>query len=115
MINVTFFGLQGTETTRCVIYVLRQLNPEIVMKGLGNMKKLRYLVVTSKSDDDRFRSDWKFDEVSQYFPNYLRHLSWLGYPFSYLPKTFQANNLVTLGLRDSEIVQLWEGPERKVE
>ncbi|KAJ9552419.1 LOW QUALITY PROTEIN: hypothetical protein OSB04_016464 [Centaurea solstitialis] len=36
------------------------------------------------------------------------------YPFSSLPKTFQANNLVMLGMIDSEIVQLWEGGEKKI-
>ncbi|XP_052624795.1 disease resistance protein RPV1 [Lactuca sativa] len=44
----------------------------------------------------------------------LRYLCWNDYPFSSLPKIFQANNLVVVQMLDSKIVKLWEGGERKV-
>ena len=95
------------------------------MEGLGNMKKLRFLHVFDKDcfknnwkfdeDEDCFYNNWKFDEARQYFPNALRWLSWEGYPFRSLPRSFQANNLVALEMRYSKIVQLWEWGDRKVE
>ncbi|XP_024959640.1 TMV resistance protein N-like [Cynara cardunculus var. scolymus] len=103
--------LGTNEETKCIKLKLGQLDPEFVMKGLGNMKKLRFLHMSSHADE---RSSWEFDEVSQYFPNALRYLSWGYYPFCSLPNTFQANILVTLELRHNKIVQLWKGEERKV-
>ncbi|KAJ9552388.1 hypothetical protein OSB04_016433 [Centaurea solstitialis] len=104
----------GTEATRCIQLSTSKLNPEIFMKGLGKMKKLRFLHMHSTSYENRFRFDWKFDEVSQYLPNNIQYLSWRCYPFWSLPKTFHANNLVALEMHDSNVVQLWEGGERKV-
>ena len=97
------------------------------MKGLGNMKQLRFLHVFDKDfskykynwnfakDEDWFDNNWKFDEGRQYFPNALRWLSWKGYPFRSLPKSFQPNNLVALEISNSIIAQLWEYEDRKVE
>ncbi|KAJ9551691.1 hypothetical protein OSB04_015736 [Centaurea solstitialis] len=105
---------QGTEETKCVKFRLYSQsninNLKMIMKGLGNMEKLRLLLVYGY----RFNVDWAFDKVSQYFPNSLQYLAWPNYPFCSLPKTFQASNLVALEMYDSQIVQLWEGRERKV-
>lgn len=83
------------------------------MNGLGKMKKLRYLRVDftyfqllNRTDDT---SD--LDESTQYFPNSLKYLKCLDYPLLYLPKTFQANNLVGLEMQRSN--QLWEEGEKK--
>ena len=112
---VTSFGLQGTKATRCMQFYTRKLSPEIVMKGLKKMKELRFLDLSvgfiGARKSDVFRRNWKFYEL----PNALRYLHWDHYPFRSLPKTFQADNLVTLQMADSRIVQLWEGGERKVE
>ncbi|GKD28153.1 Toll/interleukin-1 receptor domain-containing protein, partial [Tanacetum coccineum] len=106
----------GTEETKCI----KLRTEDLHVKGLANLKKLRFLTVYSSnnelsgSEDDCYGSDQELDEVSQYLPNSLRFLRWSGYPFWSLPKTFQANNLVGLELHDSNIVQLWEGGEEKV-
>ncbi|KAL7599321.1 hypothetical protein Lser_V15G22309 [Lactuca serriola] len=104
----------GTKATRCMQFYTRKLSPEIVMKGLRKMKELRFLDLSvgfiGARKSDVFRRNWKFYEL----PNALRYLHWDHYPFRSLPKTFQANNLVTLQMADSRIVQLWEGGERKV-
>ncbi|KAJ9551352.1 hypothetical protein OSB04_015397 [Centaurea solstitialis] len=116
---------QGTnEAIRCIKLLASERNLEIVMKGLGNMKQLRLLHVLDKDslkknrkideDADCFHNDWKLDEGRDYFPNTLRWLSWEGYPFRSLPKSFQANNLVALEMGFSNIVQLWEYTDRKV-
>ncbi|GKA62591.1 disease resistance TIR-NBS-LRR class family protein [Tanacetum coccineum] len=55
----------------------------------------------------------KIENVSLHLPNALRFLKWNGYPFSSLPKTFQAKNLVGLEMFDSDIVQLWKDGEEK--
>ncbi|KAJ9551400.1 hypothetical protein OSB04_015445 [Centaurea solstitialis] len=99
----------GTEATTCIYLKKSELDQETIMKGLGNMRRLRVLVV----EGDHSNSDWEFDEVSQYFPNSLQYLSWGNYPFFCFPKTFQANNLGALLMHQSRILQLWEGGERK--
>ncbi|GJX66897.1 disease resistance TIR-NBS-LRR class family protein [Tanacetum coccineum] len=106
----------GTEATRCLKLKTSRGNERIVMKGLGKMKNLRYLEVNfadydSESDGE---SDPKFDDTSQYFSNCLKYLKCTNYPFLYLPKTFQAKNLVGLEMYGSRMVQLWEEGEKKV-
>ncbi|CAH1435643.1 unnamed protein product [Lactuca virosa] len=72
----------------------------------GNMKKLRLLDVVCPFDN--------LSEVDQSFSNALRFLRWQNYPHCYLPKTFQASNLVALEMPKSRIKQLWGEGERKV-
>lgn len=108
------FGLQDSEATRCIIMWELQRSSEIVMKGFGNMLKLKCLMVVSQINNDYSCEHVKIDEVSHYLPNALRFLRWDRYPHRSLPKTFRANKLVALELPYSRIVQLWEGGERKV-
>ncbi|XP_076918461.1 TMV resistance protein N-like [Bidens hawaiensis] len=96
----------GTESTRC-IYV--KLTPEIVVEGLGYMKKLRCLIIDHRNYNNDYVDQVKIDEGNQYLPNVLRYLNWFRYPHRCLPKTFQGNNLVALEMHDSRIEQLWEG------
>ncbi|KAD6454844.1 hypothetical protein E3N88_09550 [Mikania micrantha] len=96
----------GTKATRSMILKYTNIHPAIVMKSLRKMKELRLLVTDSCNDDD--------DEGVQYLPDTLRSLCWYYYPFSCLPKSFQANNLINLEMRYSNISQLREGGERKV-
>ncbi|GKE13500.1 TMV resistance protein N-like protein, partial [Tanacetum coccineum] len=103
----------GNEATRCMQFSVEEFSPYLLMKGLGNMKRLRVLHVHSRGSD-YLSSGWKFDQVSQYFPNALRYLRWESYPYRFLPDTFHAYNLVELEMRGSNITQLWEGRERKV-
>nr|GEU96551.1 disease resistance protein (TIR-NBS-LRR class) family [Tanacetum cinerariifolium] len=113
----------GTKATKCLKLDMSRGNSRIVMKGVGKMKKLRYLEVNyahydsesdSKSDGECLGSDPKFDDTSQYFPNSLKCLICWNYPFLYLPKTFQANNLVGLEMEYCRrMVQLWEEGEKK--
>ncbi|XP_023741582.1 disease resistance protein RPV1 [Lactuca sativa] len=120
----------GTKATRCMKFYYRGLDRQISMKGLRKMTELWFLDVA----DQEFYSNrdinkiipnflnalgflccnWKFNEVHPYFPDALRYLRWDGYNFSYLPKSFQANNLVSLEMSYSDIVQLWERGEKKV-
>nr|KAJ0188855.1 hypothetical protein LSAT_V11C900492940 [Lactuca sativa] len=98
------------------LYIQFQLmggNFEMVMKGLRKMKELRFLHI-SRNTRYNFAEERKYANVSQYFPNALQYLCCKEYPFKSLPPTFQANNLVALKMAQSEIVQLWEGGERKV-
>ncbi|KAJ9551509.1 hypothetical protein OSB04_015554 [Centaurea solstitialis] len=101
---------QGIEATCIKLFASLDINQEAVMKGLGNMEKLRLLFVHTLD----IYSNWKLDEVGQYFPNSLQYLEWSSYPFYSLPKTFQARHLVGLHMRGSRMEQLWECGERKV-
>ncbi|GJU51954.1 disease resistance TIR-NBS-LRR class family protein [Tanacetum coccineum] len=121
---------KGTEATECLKLNVSRGNERIVMKGLGKMTKLRYLEVTysdydfesdCESDGECLGSDPKFDdtrqldESTQYFPNSLKYLKCKNYPFLYLPRAFQANNLVGLEMESSRrMVRLWEEREKKV-
>nr|GEX71397.1 hypothetical protein [Tanacetum cinerariifolium] len=113
----------GTEATRCIKLSMSNITPLIVMKGLENMKELRYLDMGSGGNDPPFgflkhghasqylslsRCYGKFDEVSQYLPNTLRILCWKSYPLLCFPK------FVGLEMPYSKIVQLWEGEEIEV-
>ncbi|CAI9284460.1 unnamed protein product [Lactuca saligna] len=104
----------GTEATRYIQLYTSELSPEILMKGLRKMKELRFLDVSigfiDPSKSDCSNPNQKFNKWS----NALQYLRWNHYPFTSLTKTFQANNLVTLDMAHSRIVQLWEGGERKV-
>ncbi|GKD65430.1 Toll/interleukin-1 receptor domain-containing protein, partial [Tanacetum coccineum] len=104
----------GTEETRCLKLHMSRENSRILMKGLGKLKKLQYLEVDLPYYG--FESDPEcLDDTTQYFPNSLKYLKCERYPFLYLPKTFQANNLVGLEMNYSRMVQLWEEGEKKVE
>lgn len=85
------------------------------MKGLGKMKQLRYLQVYFPYQDYYERDAGCLDDTSQYFSNSLKYLKCSYYPFLYLPKTFQANNLVGLDMYTTRMVQLCEEGEKKVE
>ncbi|KAM0029462.1 putative TIR domain, P-loop containing nucleoside triphosphate hydrolase [Helianthus debilis subsp. tardiflorus] len=123
---------KGTAATRCI--KVRNVDPLLVMKGLRNMKELRFLDVIGRR---KVGSDFKYtdydsdsgcfsyhdgadldythvDEDSLYLPNSLQYLSWDGYPFTGLPKSFKANNLVCLKMRFSNIDQLWDRGERQL-
>lgn len=91
-----------------------ELNPENLIKGLGNMKELRFLYVSIWGVNG-FCSYWNFDDVSQYFPNALRYLGWDAYPFCSLPKAFQPSNLVALQMQSSNFVKLGKAGEIKVQ
>ncbi|PWA66773.1 toll/interleukin-1 receptor (TIR) domain-containing protein [Artemisia annua] len=105
----------GTQaTTQCIkLFAPGGLNYEILMKGLANMKELRFLYVVSPFVSFEEVRKWKFDEDSLHLPNALRFLRWDYYPFSSLPKTFQPNNLVGLEMNFSRMVKLWKDGEEK--
>jgi hypothetical protein len=105
------FELQGTHATKCIRLDALGFNFEILMKGLANMKELRFLYVETYG----LNHNWNFDEDSLHLPNALRFHNWQGYPFSSLPKTFHAKNLVGLEMMYSKMVQLWKDGEEKVE
>ncbi|PWA75788.1 toll/interleukin-1 receptor (TIR) domain-containing protein [Artemisia annua] len=104
----------GTQATKCITLNAYGLNFEILMNGLTNMKELRFLYVDAEYVREDKVSKWNFDEVSLHLPNALRFLSWENYPFSSLPKTFQAKDLVGLEMQHSNIVQLLKDGEEKV-
>ncbi|KAL8268468.1 hypothetical protein R6Q59_002266 [Mikania micrantha] len=85
----------GTEATRC-IYLITTTDG-IVLESLKKMKRLRCLIINYV----------KINEAPQYFPNSLQYLDWTFYPHWCLPNTFEANNLVTLKMINSNIKQLW--------
>ncbi|XP_076908168.1 TMV resistance protein N-like [Bidens hawaiensis] len=74
----------------------------VIMNGLRKMKELRFLYMLNGL------REWKVDDVSQHFPDYLRSLCWHQYPFRSLPITFRADKLVNLEMHGSKIYELWE-------
>ncbi|GKA75855.1 disease resistance TIR-NBS-LRR class family protein [Tanacetum coccineum] len=94
------FGSQDTKKTRILGKRKKLMNGVFEkMNGLGKMKNLRYLELNFY----HFKRDVEcLDDTSLYFPNSLKYLKCTHYPFLYLPKTFQANNLVGLEMKDTE-------------
>lgn len=113
---VIILGLQGTNDTRAIAvdgsHV--ELSSEIVTKGFGNMKRLRFLRLVSEMEDDYSHWDESAGQVSQNLSYALRYLSWAFYPYWSLPTTFRASNLVSLELPNCRIRHLWEGREKMV-
>ncbi|GKB54631.1 Toll/interleukin-1 receptor domain-containing protein [Tanacetum coccineum] len=68
-LKIYWLNDMGTEETRCLKLDMSRRNSRIVMKGLGKMKKLRYLEVNYAD------SDPEFDHTSQYFTNSLKYLN----------------------------------------
>ncbi|KAJ0954909.1 putative TIR domain, P-loop containing nucleoside triphosphate hydrolase [Helianthus annuus] len=105
-------GNSGSEATKCIDL---NITRGTYLKGFGNMKKLRCLIVNhgkQKVSHDRvnhmryfFGKFWKH----RYFPNSLQYLHWEEYPHRCLPKTSEANNLVAIEMSYSKIKHLWEG------
>ncbi|KAL4580663.1 hypothetical protein LXL04_016864 [Taraxacum kok-saghyz] len=106
--------LQGTEETRYIEFNGWNVRPDIIMNGIGKMKALRFFEVYIRYLDKFI--DWhKIIDFKIYsFPDALRYLCFENYPFRCLPKTFQANNLVTLEMPRSNLILLWEEGEHKV-
>ncbi|KAE8715088.1 Detected protein of unknown function [Hibiscus syriacus] len=66
--------------------------------AVSKMKKMRLLNVLCLSNCNELT----------YLPDELRLLDWMGYPFRFLPPSFQPDNLVALLLPYSHIEQLWK-------
>ncbi|XP_071732560.1 TMV resistance protein N-like [Rutidosis leptorrhynchoides] len=99
---------QGMEATRGIQLRSMKIEPEILMSGLQNMKKLRFLCFI-------YPYSSKIGKCGPYLPNSLQYLEWYQFPFEcLLSRTFTADNLVILEMSGSSIVRLWEEGERKV-
>ncbi|GJV89419.1 disease resistance TIR-NBS-LRR class family protein [Tanacetum coccineum] len=109
----------GTQGTRCLKLKTSRGNSLIDLKGLGKMKKLQYLELDLAFYKFKMKKlhflGLKFSYYKSSLPNSLKYLQCSDYPFLYLPKTFQANNLVGLDMHSSKrMVQLWKKGEKKV-
>nr|XP_043634836.1 TMV resistance protein N-like [Erigeron canadensis]XP_043634844.1 TMV resistance protein N-like [Erigeron canadensis] len=82
------------EAIRCYPIV----NSSNFIMFVSNMKKLRFLEVTTTS----------FDEGPSFLSNELRYLSWYRYPASLFPESFQSTKLSVLKLRGSLQKELWK-------
>jgi hypothetical protein len=71
----------------------------LATETLSNMSHLRLIIL----------KDVHFSGSLSCLSNELRYVDWPGYPFMYLPISFQPNQLVELILKHSSIKQLWEG------
>ncbi|XVF78500.1 hypothetical protein PTKIN_Ptkin14bG0139100 [Pterospermum kingtungense] len=94
-INIAYLFISNLDSTQYAWYRMLSLSAEAFLK----MKKLRLLKVSHQPYVDDLN----------YISNDLRLLDWCGYPLTYLPSSFQPDNLVALLLRCSRIKQLWEG------
>ncbi|KAJ0751789.1 putative TIR domain, P-loop containing nucleoside triphosphate hydrolase [Helianthus annuus] len=101
----------GTEATKSIKLHTTQLSPDIIMRGLTKMTKLKLLYVNNGCQSDVYASPSSYNYAN--LPNALQCVCWRGYPLSCLPNTFQAEKLVNLDMRESSICQLWEEGERK--
>ncbi|XP_071741579.1 TMV resistance protein N-like [Rutidosis leptorrhynchoides] len=113
---------KGMEATRGIQLGYMEIEPKILMSGLQNMKKLRFLCLKHYFDYDyqlKFLIlNQSYDYIGKcgpYLPNSLQYLEWHMFPFEcLLSRKFTADNLVKLEMPGSNIVRLWEDGERKV-
>ncbi|KAF3457248.1 hypothetical protein FNV43_RR01905 [Rhamnella rubrinervis] len=90
----------GTEEVEAI--VIKQKN-DLKFRGFSNMKNLRLFIIHSTSEGGRCPDN-------EYLANELRFLKWEGFPFKYLPRSFQPHGLVELTLSSSSIKRLWDNP-----
>ncbi|GJT27811.1 disease resistance TIR-NBS-LRR class family protein [Tanacetum coccineum] len=96
--------------------VLEQRSLITISCKYGELDEIEYILANDMGTEET-RCDVKCRvDISQYFSNSLKYLKCTHYPFLYLPKTFQANNLVGLEMKDTErpMVQLWKEGEKTV-
>nr|XP_043615653.1 disease resistance protein RUN1-like [Erigeron canadensis] len=98
----------GTKAIRGIKLLYSDLCPAKLSQSLRKMRRLCFLQVELLSG---YRSN---KAGRNYLPNSLQFLHWKGYPYRYLPKTFQGDKLVEINMPDSSIRQLWKGGEKKV-
>ncbi|KAL4580669.1 hypothetical protein LXL04_016870 [Taraxacum kok-saghyz] len=109
IIHILANDLGNEETKSVLLHAYEKVDPYIVMKGLGNMKQLRILDVSVG-----YAGTLELNTCSACFSDTLGYLCWSYYPFRTLPETFQAKNLVSLKMPNSQVEQLWVGGEHKV-
>ncbi|GKA46020.1 Toll/interleukin-1 receptor domain-containing protein [Tanacetum coccineum] len=78
---------------------------DILANDMGTAATRCLKLTTSKENSPIIMKGFGKMKKLQYLENY---------PFLYLPKTFQADNLVELEMKDSRMVQLWKKGEKKV-
>ena len=102
----------------------------MLIKGVGKMKKLRFLHVgfSGSYDDETL----ELNTCSPCFPyalgylclpkrsspcflDALKYLNFYRYPFRTLPNTFKPKNMGSLEMHSSNVEQLWVGGEHKVD
>ncbi|KAL4580652.1 hypothetical protein LXL04_016852 [Taraxacum kok-saghyz] len=120
--------LASTEETKCVS-IYTSLHPYILIKGLGKMKKLRFLHVgfSSSYDDETLELNTCSPcftyalgylclpkRSSPCFLDALKYLNFYTYPFRALPNTFKPKNMGSLEMHSSNVEQHWVGGEHKV-
>ncbi|XP_071741573.1 TMV resistance protein N-like isoform X2 [Rutidosis leptorrhynchoides] len=103
----------GMEATRGIQLGSVEIEPKILMSGLQNMKKLRFLC--RHYYPYNYSDSSKIGKCGPHLPNSLQYLEWYNFPFEcLLSRTFTADNLVRLEMTGSNSVRLWEDGERKV-
>ncbi|RVW19861.1 TMV resistance protein N [Vitis vinifera] len=113
-------GTQAIEGLFVEISTLEHI--EFTPKAFEKMHRLRLLKVYQLAIYDSVIEPWMDNSPNEMeylglplprkfeFPFFeLRYLHWDGYSLCYLPKNFDAKNLVELSLRGSTIRQLWYG------
>ncbi|XP_057984815.1 disease resistance protein RUN1-like [Hevea brasiliensis] len=91
---------KGTEQIEGIVLdSCNQEDEQLSAKAFTKMKRLRLLKLRNLH----------LSHGLEYLSNKLRYLEWDGYPFKYLPSTFQPDDLVELHMRCSNMEQLWKG------
>ena len=117
------FMFQGTQAIEGLFVEISTLEHiEFTPKAFEKMHRLRLLKVYQLAIYDSVIEPWMDNSPNEMeylglplprkfeFPFFeLRYLHWDGYSLCYLPKNFDAKNLVELSLRGSTIRQLWYG------
>ncbi|BAT92393.1 hypothetical protein VIGAN_07109900 [Vigna angularis var. angularis] len=89
----------GTNRVKAIVLNEKEAISECSVDGLSKMKNLRLLILYHKS----------FSGSLNFLSQKLQYLLWHDYPFSSLPSSFAAYDLVELNMPNSSINCLWEG------
>nr|XP_043618616.1 disease resistance protein RUN1-like [Erigeron canadensis] len=103
----------GTEAIRGIKLPYMRVHAAIISQSLRKMRNLCFLYVgwPFETSGSYSRRVYEYFTSKYHLPNSLQFLHWKGYPFRYLPKTFQGDNLVEMEIPESH--KLWKGGGKK--
>lgn len=108
-----FLFIQGTKAVLGICWNISEIDElftldEDAFKGMSN---LRFLKIYKNPLERNEETKLYLPQGIQSLSRRLRLLHWDAYPMSRMPSHFSPAYLVELGMIDSELEEMWEGPQ----
>ena len=110
---IFYFCIQGTKAVLGISWNISEIAElftldEDAFKGMSNLRFLKiYKNPLGRNEETKLYLPQGIQSLSRR----LRLLHWDAYPMSRMPSDFSPAYLVELGMIDSELEKMWEGPQ----